>query len=657
MRPVLLALFAAALPVIGQTPDAAQQVYKNAQDSVFLIYLNDGKGIPTALGSAFLVAPHTLITNAHVANAGNPVLSVGPVRIPLTVVRTDEKNDLAVLKVEADLTSNALTLSTESVTPGEQVFAIGNPEGLEKTISQGIVSGVRKHDDRDLIQITTPISHGSSGGPILNGKGEVVGVAVGMLGEGQNLNFAVPVSFVRDIMAPPTTTIALGDPAEGLSQLKGLIDNWGTYSDDENSQYQKTSRKMKDLAERIENGAISESILTEVACLGTKYYVLSDPGIAAARKLAQASSSPEHRALLAYTLKERSDIESLRALIAEKDSDAQKVAVEANRRFLLLASTEAQEAAKNAKGRGLLLADYVLGQSKQDEGDDASSVQLQSSVATAGLKQCGNDLAEQAVRSLIVENTKLNRIDEAEKWFSRLEHMYEVYPGDWDAEGDRRSNASDYSAAAAAYEKAASKSEGLSYDYCFASNDRYLQPVTDSDAVLADGRKCVEASLKPSNKDNANFDSALPTVYTTMAKVLNERGVYPAALEYIQESLSRKPDSSFALIEKADILENMQRYSECVSVAQAAVRASDGKYSWMQFRLGSCYFDTQDWSHAEAAFRIAAEGDKTNAPAAFNVGLSLLRQGYGADARTWFREALSRRPDDELRSKILLQLN
>jgi len=92
MRPVILvALLSAATAVLGQSADTAQQVYRNAQESVFLIYLNDSTGTPQALGSAFLVAPRTLITNAHVANAGNPVLAVGPVRIPLTVVRTDEK--------------------------------------------------------------------------------------------------------------------------------------------------------------------------------------------------------------------------------------------------------------------------------------------------------------------------------------------------------------------------------------------------------------------------------------------------------------------------------------------------------------------------------------------------------------------------------------
>ena len=76
----------------------------------------------------------------------------------------------------------------------------------------------------------------------------------------------------------------------------------------------------------------------------------------------------------------------------------------------------------------------------------------------------------------------------------------------------------------------------------------------------------------------------------------------------------------------------------------------------MQFRLGVCYFATEDWIHAETSFRLAAQGDKTNAAAAFNLGLSLQRQGYNGDAQQWFHEALNRKPDDEIKAAILRAL-
>ena len=76
----------------------------------------------------------------------------------------------------------------------------------------------------------------------------------------------------------------------------------------------------------------------------------------------------------------------------------------------------------------------------------------------------------------------------------------------------------------------------------------------------------------------------------------------------------------------------------------------------MNFHLGYCYFATADFSRAASAFRLAAEGDKNDAVSAFNLGLSLSRQGFGADANHWFHEALARKPGDELRAKILSAL-
>src|SRR5262249_16479607 len=83
---------------------------------------------------------------------------------------------------------------------GDQVFVIGNPLGLEGTLSQGIVSALRKLDQNSLIQITAPISSGSSGGPVLSIDGKVIGVAVATFVRGQNLNFAIPSSYLAKLM-------------------------------------------------------------------------------------------------------------------------------------------------------------------------------------------------------------------------------------------------------------------------------------------------------------------------------------------------------------------------------------------------------------------------------------------------------------------------
>ena len=86
-----------------------------------------------------------------------------------------------------------LSLNTTIPEVGQDIIAIGGPLGLEKTVSQGIVSAIRNN----TIQITAPISPGSSGGPVLNMKGEVIELVSSQMIVGQNLNFAIPAYLIN----------------------------------------------------------------------------------------------------------------------------------------------------------------------------------------------------------------------------------------------------------------------------------------------------------------------------------------------------------------------------------------------------------------------------------------------------------------------------
>jgi hypothetical protein len=112
-----------------------------------------------------------------------------------SVVGFDLKHDVCVLKL-SDAGGTPLRPSADDVAVGDDVLVAGNPEGLEASFSKGIVSAIRSGSG--LIQMDAPISPGSSGGPVVNQRGEVVGLAVSTLVEGQNLNFAVPVRFLRE---------------------------------------------------------------------------------------------------------------------------------------------------------------------------------------------------------------------------------------------------------------------------------------------------------------------------------------------------------------------------------------------------------------------------------------------------------------------------
>lgn len=646
---VLVALVSLALAAPAQSPEAGKQIYSANQDSVFLIYLNDASGSPQALGSGFLVAPNLLVTNAHVANAGNPVLATGPVRIPLKIVNLDTKNDLATLSFTADLTSKPLSLASQAVNPGEQVYVIGNPEGLEKTISQGIVSALRTDDGRELIQITAPISHGSSGGPVFNEKGEVIGVAVGMLGDGQNLNFAVPVKYVSQLLAKKANSQEQFDLREALKSVASLLAsrNAAQFSSDPDSPYQTAQKRLQETLEDIFQKSDDPEALHQVSCD-------ADYGLAvrAAQKLASVHPGPDNEALLSYTLLNRATLESFTAYYSKDDKEKAE-AKDSMNRYLNEATAAAQRSLRAAKGNTLQLADYVLASAKEDEGDYTDAIALNTRLVTETVTECGNDLSRTVLDNLISENEQAGHPEDAENWFKVYASKYTPYPFEWDKAGDRRHLLHDASGSAEAYENAAGGSDAYGYDYCYAATARFTETPQNGDTVLADGRACVDASIKGTSDNKKYFDSMLPEVYSDMSEILEGRGVYQGALEYAKEAVNLKPDYAWGLSDEADAYFSLRQFDECIAAGEAAIRASDGKFPSMQFRLGNCYFEEKNWPMAENSFRIVAEAHKYDASAAFNLGLSLLNEGHDVDGNQWLREALKRNPDDEIRAKIL----
>jgi S1-C subfamily serine protease len=186
--------------------------------SVVLVTTKDMKGRPIASGSGFVVRKGVVATSFHVlrgAASGNVRLVGEQESIKIAgVFAVDEATDLAVLAVPS-LEAAPLPLGeSNGVAIGDRIFVVGNPQDLEGTFSEGIVSGKRKLDGVRMLQITAPISGGSSGGPVLDGRAEVVGVAASSLRSGQNLNFAIN----GDYLAPMLQN--LGDVQE-LAKVAG----------------------------------------------------------------------------------------------------------------------------------------------------------------------------------------------------------------------------------------------------------------------------------------------------------------------------------------------------------------------------------------------------------------------------------------------------
>lgn len=203
----------------------ATPLAQTALDSTVLLVMKDNDGQTLGRGSGFFVHDGSLIaTNLHVVHGASECLAklVGEKKMYDIegYVAVDPENDLAILKI-GDVDEPGVPLSlgdSDSVHIGETVYAVGTPRGYEGTVSNGIISGIRIADK--LIQMTAPISPGSSGGPVINNRGEVVGVSVGIRQDGQNLNFAIPSNYLETLI--PKAERALPKPLL-LAKLEGVV--------------------------------------------------------------------------------------------------------------------------------------------------------------------------------------------------------------------------------------------------------------------------------------------------------------------------------------------------------------------------------------------------------------------------------------------------
>jgi hypothetical protein len=185
-------------------PIDAGQIYKRVSPAVVLIEGLNSKRQPDKQGSGFLVSSDgRILTNFHViahSKEATVRLANGDAYDDVQVLSVDKRKDIALIKIKAvDLAFMALGRSG-SIEIGSAVYAVGNPLGLQNTLSQGLVSGVRQFDGYQYFQISAPISPGSSGGPVVAADGTVIGIAVGSLEGGQNLNFAIPIDYAKGML-------------------------------------------------------------------------------------------------------------------------------------------------------------------------------------------------------------------------------------------------------------------------------------------------------------------------------------------------------------------------------------------------------------------------------------------------------------------------
>jgi plasmid maintenance system antidote protein VapI len=320
--------------LLSQETDRASKIYANCSKSVFLLIVKSDAGDVIGQGTGFLVQGSKIVTNEHVVRGGNVSLDLGAARLPVSVERVDAFNDLTLLSASADLAPKPLTISVETPTPGMSIYTIGNPAGLENSISTGVVSGIREFTGRHLLQISSPISPGSSGGPVLNAAGEVVGVAVGMLEKGQNLNFAVPAGLVARLIkgetSADTDVLSLLERVNGLSEKIANLQ----YSVEPGSEWQKLDRQIDGLLQAaLERAGSNADLLLKVATRAESQN--TEIAIAAAGRALKSKSTPEANFILGKSLKAKALFaeDSEKAMLLELGEKALRSAVRSTKQL------------------------------------------------------------------------------------------------------------------------------------------------------------------------------------------------------------------------------------------------------------------------------------------------------------------------------------
>ena len=214
-------------PAFALTP---QEVAETVLPSTVLVTITDASG-QSSFGSGFVVGTGQIATNQHVVKGitSGKVKLVGETieHVVESVSIVDTNRDLAIVKASS-LTASALTLGdSDTVQIGQAIYAAGNPRGLTGTFSQGIVSAIRPEGnifvEDTIIQMTAAVSPGSSGGPVLNEDGEVIGIVFSQLTDGQNLNFMIPVNFLKTLLSELESNRLVNVPDPNLSAAFEII--------------------------------------------------------------------------------------------------------------------------------------------------------------------------------------------------------------------------------------------------------------------------------------------------------------------------------------------------------------------------------------------------------------------------------------------------
>ncbi|PWK53190.1 trypsin-like peptidase [Pleionea mediterranea] len=279
---LLLMALVSSNGLLAQSTQDASQLFQSYQDRLFQIRTIDiASGSKASIGSGFAIdSEGTIATNYHVVSKYilHPdeyyleALTFDKKKIPIDVISIDVVNDLALVKLDSPISKDFLSLAISEPQKGEQIFSLGNPRDLGMTVVPGTFNGRTAHSYYGRILFSGSVNPGMSGGPVINNKGEVIGVNVAT--SGNQISFLVPLDKLKQLLETGKSSeeslseqaydqlktnqnllmqrlfegqwqpMALGD-AQVIGELTGFISCWGESNKRREEQFNEVYRRCK----------------------------------------------------------------------------------------------------------------------------------------------------------------------------------------------------------------------------------------------------------------------------------------------------------------------------------------------------------------------------------------------------------------------------
>ena len=649
----------ASLPAFAQQ-EVAQAVYAKVAPSVVLVVARGPDGNVISQGTGFVIEGSLIVTNAHVVRGGTAAVMTGVATIPCAVIRLDERNDLAVLRPSATMSVTPLRAANPNTPIGTRVFAIGNPQGLERTITEGIYSGPRLFEGSTLLQISAPISPGSSGGPVVDSNGLVIGVAAASLSSGQNLNFAVPVDTLLELLAQPEMGAArplaaqpgpMQPPASAPPPAPAptAVATGGTTAD-----HLRAFESVLKERRAIYIEPATEARWTE---LHTREEKLLIAAVTAAR------TDDEFRAVLLAAVPNQHDNIGL---FAAKQA-LQRAPVPLGWHYYGIANaalgyagvndepkkTELLKEAKDAVLKALPLnassATWALAGRIHDglrEWSQAKSAfKLAYSIGPLRDERPG------VLRGLWRSHGGVGEWAEADRWFGEYVATGRATDADLFDQANILATTGRMSEGAAMAAKLAANPQQLTgkpaYELWYWVTYAHWKAAEDKAALNAAAETMRSAPNQPAARRTAAMAA------TIAASIQIAQGEFTSAAESIGYSITADPTFSSAYSQLAKIELASQRFAEAERQARKAISLAPPDTDAEAYdMLGQALGAQKQWIPAAEALMEAARIDSTNPYPAFNAGVSFENAGRPADALRWYEEALRRNPNMKERDRV-----